>query len=166
MKGSFEFRVEEWLRRDNVADAERASFGAVAILGNGIALTDLYDAHAKSVRSAAYASVLHLATWLAANWWRLRWEPKPARPDLAWRMAHELGAAGGGFAWPVLMLAADGENVSFSCRGTHSTTSDIRYLCDAEGTVAADVFEHAVDDLMSRLMARLKAFGTEAPEIV
>lgn len=39
------------------------------------------------------------------NWWRLRYETEHDTID--WRLAHEMSAAGGGFAWPPISVHGD-----------------------------------------------------------
>lgn len=94
MTRDFDFHVS-WLERLHGTPAERETFGEVEIRWDDLSLTQLEDTVAATVWSAARLSVLHLGIWLAVNWWRLRWEPMPAAPDADWRVAHQMGGAGG-----------------------------------------------------------------------
>ena len=165
MTQDFRFRVR-WLERLHGTPAERETFGEVEISLGGIALTELEDIAAATVRPAARLSVLHLGRWLAANWWRLRWEPLPAAPDADWRVAHQIGGAGGGFLWPALQFAADGETVALTLNDTLEAGQAVRYLRRAEGNIDAATFERAVDDLMTLLLERLTSRGVQAAELV
>jgi hypothetical protein len=165
MSAELSFHVR-WLERLHGSPAERESFGELEIRWGDVILTELEDLLAATVRPAARVSVLHLGTWLTANWWRLRWEPLPANPDADWRVAHQIGAAGGGFAWPALQFAADGQTVTISLRDTLATGHPVRYLHRVEGMVAASAFERATDELMSVLLGRLSSRRTETDDLV
>ncbi|MGD1095404.1 MAG: hypothetical protein ABSB35_25845, partial [Bryobacteraceae bacterium] len=41
--------------------------------------TRFEDVWSESVQEGARVSAYPLAVWLASSWWRLRWEPLPAR---------------------------------------------------------------------------------------
>ena len=164
MTAELSFRVR-WLERLHGSPAERESFGELEIRWHDVVLTELEDLLAATVRPAARVSVLHLGTWLAANWWRLRWEPTLANPDADWRVAHQVGGAGGGFAWPDLRFAADGQTVAISLRDTLATGHPVRYLHRLEGTVAAAAFEAAIDELMSILLERLASRRVDVEEL-
>ena len=102
--------------------------------------------------------MLHLARWLASNWWRLRWEP--VGESLDWRLSHEVGAAGGGFTWPTLRFDSDGERVRLVARATSSPhVADVRFLHNAEVWLTASAFEHAIDDFIERVIERLDTVG-------
>jgi hypothetical protein len=157
----------EWLARDYGSPAERASFAAVRITVGGVVLTEVYDTVARTMRSEARLSVVHLGRWLAANWWRLRHEPEEASA-VDWRLAHELGAAGGGFLWPPLTLSGDGETLTLRSAPPQSAASDdelIRYVRTCEVTVGVPAFEEGVDRLMESLLARLEALGAADEEL-
>ena len=164
MNQDFSFRVR-WLERLHGTTAERETFGEVEIRWGGLVLTELEDIAAATVRPAARLSVLHLGSWLVANWWRLRWEPLPAAPDADWRIAHQMGGAGGGFAWPALQFAADGETITLSLNDTLDTGLPVRYLRRVEGAIDAETFERAVDNLMSVLLERLTVREAEATDL-
>jgi hypothetical protein len=164
MMDAFEFRVA-WLERQFGSPSEREGFGELEIRWGDLVLTELEDLFAATVRPAARVSILHLGIWLASNWWRLRWESLPAAPDPNWRMAHEIAGAGGGFAWPTLQFAADGQTVNLSLRDTLQAGQPVRYLRRAEGVISASTFERAVDQLMAQLLGRLSGRRVEAPEL-
>ncbi len=164
MSEPLEFRVR-WLERRSGSPAERESFAEVDIRLRELALTELEDVAVGTVRTGARLSVLHLARWWAANFWRLRWEPRPQHPDADWRLAHELGGAGGGFLWPALQFSSDGETVALSLHDTLGAAAPIRYLRRVEATVSALDFERAGDRLLASLLERLHVRGAPAPEL-
>ncbi|MCK9538412.1 ImmA/IrrE family metallo-endopeptidase [Dokdonella sp.] len=122
-------------------------------------LTRNVDDWSGTVRDEARLSAYPLALWLAANWWRLRWESLPSRqPDLAWRMSHEMVAAGFGYVWPQIVMASDGESIQLWAAATgEEATSPIRYLTSTHGTIPADEFERVLDDFFVGTIARLDA---------
>ena len=84
------------------------SAGLQIRFGDQIA-TRFEDEWSQSVQQRIRVSAYPLALWFASSWWRLRWEPDWTRgemgaADSAWRMSHELPAAGHGFIWPRLIL--------------------------------------------------------------
>jgi len=112
----------------------------------------------KSIDEAPHLSAGPLAFWLAANWWRLRWESEPAsgNRDTAWRMAHEIAASGGGFLWPWLSFIPDGETLRAECLPTPSGSQEmLRYLADFDVTVPAAAFETGVDSFMTLVLERV-----------
>ena len=105
-------------------------------------------------RDTVWLSAPKLAEWLAANWWRLRWEPEiltEAGPDAIsdWNMSHNLAAAGGGYIWPTLWFSSDGDNILIRAEHTEPSPAEpIRYLGDFTRTIAADSFEQGVDQFV------------------
>jgi len=112
-----------------------------------------------------------LAMWLAANWWRLCWEPRrsEAQPEYEWRASHEWTAVGGGYLWPNICAASDGETVAIESRSTDLTAKQpVRYLVNAVRDVARSNFEGAVDAFVQMVLARLNdehLRGTELEEL-
>ncbi len=125
------------------------------------------DDWSKSVHSFACLSAYPLALWAAASWWRLFWEPAPSRsPDIEWRMAHELPAAGYGFLWPKLTFESDGESVAVLCEPTDSTSREpVRYLERFTCSLKPRIFEKAVSDFIDLVVARLHAVGINESEL-
>jgi len=92
----------DWLARDHGDAVERATFASVGIHAHNHIATEVEDLLAKTVRTTVRGSAHRIAVWLAANWWRLRWEPEAE--TLSWKMSHHLGAAGGGTLGPICLL--------------------------------------------------------------
>ena len=94
------------------SDCEKAAFGSLAITAGNRLLTSGFrvDGEGREYAPGPFVSGYHLAEWLAWNWWRLRWEPRPQqRPlPLEWRLAHELTGIGEGYVWPNITIASDG----------------------------------------------------------
>ena len=128
-------------------------------------VTEIEDWRARSVRKTVRASAYVLASWLAANWWRLRWEPRTTvcSPSLEWELSHELSASGGGYVWPPVTLSSDGYHVLVQCRGQEKSAdeslSPIRYLNSFDASVEVSSFETGVSNFVEKVLARLDATG-------
>jgi hypothetical protein len=163
-------RIElEWLPPfHGPAEVARTS-AAVEIRFGDENATQFEDAFSQSVQQRARVSAYPLAIWLASSWWRIRWEPLPARvrltrngapADAGWRMSHELPAAGYGFIWPQLVFASDGESIRVRChRSTVVSGEPARFLSDFETFIRADEFEVATDNFIDLVLRRLDALG-------
>ena len=151
-------------------DYERAAFGLLEIVADGKALTHGFrtDADGSSYARGPYVPGYYLAEWLAWNWWRLRWEPRPQqRPyPLQWRLAHQLSAIGEGYLWPNITVASDG----FRCRVTAAESQErnarpFEYLGAPPVTVPATEFEQAMDDFIGRILQSLADAGVSDTDL-
>lgn len=157
----FEF---SWLDNADPDPVEAATSASLAIHLDGEIVTEVEDRHAKTVLTSIRVSLYPLALWLAANWWRLRWEPKVE--GLSWRMAHNVAAAGGGDLWPDLSFFSDGERMWAEVRSTPSRAKQsLRYLNELSLPISADGYEHAVQDLIETVIERLDALGVEEDQL-
>ena len=113
----------------------------------------------RQVRDAIVASAYPLSLWFAANWWRLRWESTPASEKVTslhdWKMSHVLGAAGGGYAWPNLTFASDGERIQMGLRPSQEERGPLRYIGRLETAVSAAEFESCVEQLIHTTLDQL-----------
>jgi hypothetical protein len=93
-----------WLQGSYGPSEVRETAASLQIAAGGNIATRMEDGWSKSVQLCARVSAYPLALWIASSWWRLRWESLPFRttPDVSWRMAHEMPAAGYGFLWPLV----------------------------------------------------------------
>lgn len=145
-------------RRDFGSPDERATYGAISIFLGAQSITELEDSLAKAVFPHLYASASVLAEWMVANFWRLRWEPE--RESVDWALSHRVGAAGGGYVWPDLAFASDGEEIHITGhQTTGSPIEPLRYLKDFQGATAARDFERAIDVFVDTTLSRMRAFG-------
>ena len=166
MKDEFKIEVLGWLTGD-AGDAEvRATNAEIAILVNSECATEIEDRRALSVRKTIRASAYILAYWLASNWWRLRWEPdnqavSMGPESLDWQMTHQLASSGGGYVWPSVKIAGDGNQMLVSCqsRGNEGdeSISPVRYLNSFEERISASSFELGVGAFVELVLARLDA---------
>ena len=149
----------EWLPSTHGDESERWTLADLAISVGSWCGTEVEDVRAKTVRSSARLSALHLAEWFAANWWRLLWEPRSE--TYAWRASHRIGNAGHGFIWPDLSFNSDWQSVHVSSRPTASWEAEpIRYLNDFDQFVPIRDFEVGVGDFIDGTIARLSSIQT------
>ncbi len=149
----------EWLPPFD-RSAEGYAFAVMEIqVGGGIA-TELEDFQSQTIRKGMYVSAYPLAMFFAANWWRLRWEPMFSGDISQWRMRHNLAAAGEGYVWPDISFTSDGEFILITSRRTAFTdTAPVRYLAELARWIPADAFEHAINQFIEGVLARLEALG-------
>ncbi|MSP67747.1 MAG: hypothetical protein EXQ96_06550 [Alphaproteobacteria bacterium] len=100
------------------------------------------------MRDRVYVSAYPLALWFASEWWWLRWEPAPKGQDraTAWRMAHEMLAAGSGYLWPRLTFECDGERVCVTALRSDITASEpIGFIEAFKKWILVGDFESEID---------------------
>ena len=124
-----------------------------------IALTEVEDILAHTVRTHINVPTYEVARWLLANWWRLRWEPQSkGSPSHDWMLRHSMAELGGGYAWPPLVLSSDGEFIQIRVESEDKAdVSAIRYLRDLTIHVPASDFEEAVERFVDEVEARISA---------
>ena len=154
----------------SMGDGEEVMRHTSALLGievGGHLATRVEDRWSRSVTDRIHVSSWPLALWLAANWWRLRWEQRPsARPSVDWRLAHQLVSAGHGFVWPRLEFAPDGETVEIRADPAPATEKQpYGYLDSFTVSISGREFERAVDEFIDVVIARLGSLGVEDLEL-
>lgn len=157
----FRMTVEGWIHSDHV---EYECLARLAVTAGNHSICEVEDLLAKTVRRDIRVSAYDLALWLVSNWWRLRWEPE--KRDMDWRMCHEVGAIGGGFAWPALTFVSDGTHIRLLNKSTNETPcAPIRYLRDISLHVSIAAFEGAVDTLIETVLSRLASLGISGSDL-
>lgn len=145
-----------WLGRETGDPVERATFAALSVFVDGQPISEVEDRSAKTVRNDVRASAYHLAEWLAANWWRLRWEPEDQTLD--WKLSHQLASAAGGYAWPDITFSSDGEDVLVESKASASEeVQPVRYLRDYSAIIPVQQFVRAIDEFVEAVIERLYA---------
>ena len=161
--------VEGWLEGDSGPSEVRSTVAELEIFVGPYCATRVEDVKAKSVRTTIRVSAFLFAAWLLDNWWRLRWEPF-RRTDVSeeairdWRLSHALPAVGGGYVWPPLTIASDGENVLFALSQEFFLSGDsnitpIRYLSSFIQLIDVQEFERGVSAFVETVLARLDSSG-------
>lgn len=160
----------DWLSSGSADPVLRDTSAQLSIHLDHVCLTRNEDIWSKTVRDSILVSVYPLAFWLAGSWWRLNNEPLPAsgtRPPLAWRMAHELGAANHGFVWPRILFVPDGESMSIWAEPIATPGQSVNYMTglDTVKTLSMKDFQRSTDDLVENVLSRLEAVGQGQTEL-
>lgn len=143
-----------WLPYEYGDEIARTTFVDIFISVGSCCITELEDRTAKTIRKNARLSAYRLAHWFAENWWRLLWEPK--KDTIDWRLAHQMGSAGGGYLWPDLTFVSDGEYMTIHAKPTLSSEEQsIRYLYGAVETIPVDEFEKSVQGFIDGVIGRV-----------
>ena len=158
-----------WLPPFHGPEEIRRTSAEIRIAFGADVATRFEDDWAQSVQERARVAAYPLALWFASSWWRLRWEPLPAKISFredhsgtSWRMSHELPAAGHGFVWPQLMFASDGEAILVHCRQSAALSGEpVRYLSEFTTEVPVREFELAIDGFVNLVLGRLDGRETE-----
>ncbi len=143
---------------DSQASPEEAvTAGILSISANGTSFTEGVSLDDEVLRAGPLVSAYPLAEWLVWNWWRLRWEPTPPQVNRHWAFAHRLSSVGGGYRWPSVELASDGERVRVtSSPSAEPCSGTFRYVgAPRLEAVTADALESAVDAFVQAALDRL-----------
>lgn len=127
-------------------------------------LTRNENLFSQSLQDHVIVSSYPLVLWMLQNWWRLLYEPLPAsnKPDISWRMAHELGAANYGFVWPKILFASDSLNVQvWSSPSEVNSQQSVRYIngLNLPASISITDFRQALIGFISTVESRLETFG-------
>ncbi len=168
MDDSLKIECEWWGPSTGNRDVSQSCRGAIGISVGEICLTRLEDSWGNTVRNRVHACASTLASWFAANWWRLRWEPETpdSRNDVDWRMSHSIAAAGEGYCWPNILFASDGASIAIASRATRGRVfGPVRYLNDFYTRISGDAFERGIDDFLTLVLSRLHSQGSRNSEL-
>lgn len=82
-------------------------------------------------------------------------------------MSHCLGAAGGGYVWPPLILSCDGEAMRLTMHAGQEPLgiNPVRYLERMDTVVPATAFERGVDAFVAVVLARLDTLGLKDTDL-
>jgi hypothetical protein len=153
------FELVDWISSAYGDEESRATTGSLRITaGEGLRtpITEVEDTISRTVRSHVNVPLVSVATWLVMNWWRLRWEGRPAEPSTDWRRVHCLSGIGGDDAWPALEFSSDGEFIQLHMEAENRPdVAAIRYLRNVNIEVPAEKFEAAVERFVDVVEARL-----------
>ena len=161
----FTICVDRWDKIENGDGLVRATAAFLRIAFNNKIATRHLDPWSKSIQDSARLAAYPLALWLAASWWRLRWEPLPwGPPGESWKRAHEIASAGYGFVWPRLSLSSNGECIRGFCRATAGVPTELaeeapQYLANFDESVPAADFERVADSFIKQVLDRLADVG-------
>lgn len=160
----------DWLNPDVGSEIDQTFAASIGVAVSEEYLTRNDDLAGKTVRNQMRGCAWHLATWIAANWWRLRWEPETPRwwEDVDWRITHGMASAGGGFVWPNAVFASDGDSIGIAMRPKSKGVpyEPIRYLNHVHARITAAEFEQRVDEFMEGVLSRHDAMGVKDESLV
>lgn len=145
-------------RLDEGAPEERAAFGLLRIVANNRILTEGHDAFIDERRDGPLVSGYYLAEWLVANWWRLRYEPRPSGSrSRDWRMSHSMGEIGEGYVWPNITVESDGFRSVIRSSPSDDSATSFRFHGFPHALIMpwADV-EWGTDEFVRRVLALLR----------
>ena len=147
----------EWLQTRQAAHPEQATRAEISIWVGGVCLTENMDRIGGVQRQSAHLSALHLSRWLAANWWRLLWEPYDSRATREWQMSHRIGAAGGGCLWPDISFSSDWNTVLVRSAPTMPQSAEpIHYSQECNHFIPAESFEKEIENFVNSTVERLR----------
>ena len=154
------FKIDfAWIPRDFGDAVERLSLAGITIEAGGVTVTEVEDSEARTTRPEIYVSAVDLASWLVANWWRLRWEADG--DGLSWKMSHKVGAAGNGYLWPDVEFVSGGDTVRIRARPIRlGSTHSLRFLNGVDVHIPARNFEEGVRDFVEAVVSRVSSFGS------
>ena len=133
----------------------------ISISLKGTCVTTFLDQSTKKIGDSPQLSAYLMAQWLAANWWRLRWEPQ-RQNDTDWDMSHNIAAAGGGYLWPSLVFSSDGETILAQSRTTPEKNCEpIAYLKDYICSIDCAGFEQEVESFVKSTIKRISSTSGE-----
>lgn len=155
------FELVGWIPSSYGDEEVRATMGSLRISAGEdlrVAITEVDDTIGQTVRSHINVPLVSVATWLLTNWWRLRWEGRPAEPTTDWRRVHCLSGIGGDDAWPALEFSSDGDSIQLRMDAENRpSVSALRYLQTVMLEVPAERFDAAVERFVDMVEARLAA---------
>jgi hypothetical protein len=158
-----DIEVLEWFDPGIGDELERQTCGSLKITvetnGRPFCLSGVYDHAAKSAREFLRVPILELANFFITNWWRLRWEDRPANPNYDWKCSHRLKDIGGGNVWPPLEIYSSIDQISLAFEAkTDSEYSTLRFLTPGfEASIAIFEFERAVNRFLDQVQERISS---------
>jgi len=134
----------DWLPSVNNAPEIQQTMGMFGLQAGEVNLTENQDIWSQKICPTVLVSAYPLASWMASSWWRLLFEPLPARgkPSVDWRMSHELTASNQGFIWPRVVFASDTKSMQIWATSSDSANKQsVRYINGLDHPVLENFFE-------------------------
>lgn len=167
MGAEFLIKVQKWLGKTRDLDIEDVTYADLKMtIRNGQhILTRAHHENDDQPRNSINVPVHRLACWFAYNWWRLRWEPELPNsvaeddlPSIIWQMSHNISGVSGGYQWPNVSFASDGNIIQVHSQQSKPGYSDtsVRFLNSFDTHISVDAFENAVDDFIDIVINRLE----------
>jgi hypothetical protein len=134
----------DWLPSENNAPEIQQTMGMFSLQAEEVNLTENQNIWSQKIDATVLLSAYPLASWMASSWWRLLFEPLPARskPSVDWRMAHELTASNQGFIWPRVIFASDTKSMQiWATSSDPANKQSVRYINGLDRQVSENFFE-------------------------
>jgi hypothetical protein len=134
----------DWLPSGDSAPEIQQTMGRFRFQAGDVNLTENKSVWSEEIDSTVLVSAYPLASWMASSWWRLLFEPLPARskPSVDWRMAHELTASNQGFMWPRVIFASDTKSMQiWATSSDPANKQSVRYINSLDYPVSENFFE-------------------------
>lgn len=134
----------DWLPSGNNAPEIQQTMGMFSLQAEEVNLTENQNIWSQKIDATVLLSAYPLASWMASSWWRLLFEPLPARskPSVDWRMAHELTASNQGFIWPRVIFASDTKSMQiWATSSDPANKQSVRYINGLDRQVSENFFE-------------------------
>ncbi len=168
MEKTFTIENREW--SDIIGEDEVGrTISRLFIKAGDTILTENYNLFSKSVHKEVLLSAYPLATWLLRSWWRIFYEPTSidSKPDIDWRMSHEVGAADYGFVWPKIAFVSDFQNIFIDSRPTEDRNQSVRYINALASPVAVrlDIFRSEIESFIVNTIERLNSFDGSGKDL-
>ena len=154
--------IPEDLKAAELEPEEQATIGVLEIKVNNIPLTaglDCSDPENPVRRQGPYVPGYYVAEWLTANYWRLRYEPKPENPGPDWHMSHSMSSIGEGYVWPKIDIWTDsGQNATRieAYPSPENSTSLFRYAASENKAVSPRELERATSLFVLNILEALE----------
>ena len=144
-----------WIQNPTENHPESNTQAEISISLKETCVTTFLEQSTRKIGDSPRLSAYHMAQWLAANWWRLRWEPQ-RQNDTDWNMSHNIAAAGGGYLWPNLVFSSDGETILTQSHATPERNREpIAYLKDHICSIDCTDFEQEVENFVKSTIRRM-----------
>jgi len=136
----------------------RVTWARFALRVGDVAVTEAYDARARSVREHLLIPLYPLAEWIATHWWPLLHEPEaPGRSDYARR--HNLRYCREGFAFPNLAIKPAGEQVNLEWWPLDLPAERLRFARMGSNQTSLEMVRDKLAELVSTVIDRLDVQG-------
>ena len=169
---SFRITFTPQPRDDDPAILDGKTSGHLTLVCDSQYLTNFTprDEEYRAADNQPYLSAYPIAEWLAANWYRLRWETQPDTPDpgIDWHQAHRMGEIGHGYVWPDICIQADPgrQTVGISSSPTSDRVAPIHYHGAPQTyAIPGDLWEAQAEQFINQTIELLNQQGYPETEL-
>ena len=160
----------DWLPSGNNAPEIQQTMGMFSLQAEEVNLTENQNIWSQKIDPTVLVSAYPLASWMASSWWRLLFEPLPARnkPSIDWRMAHELTASNQGFIWPRVIFASDTKSMQiWATSSDPAEKQSVRYINGLDHPVSENFleFDQIAAAFIESVISRLDQTGVHGTSL-